>query len=190
MSELDASLKFYEKPLFLNLLLLGLNFTLFIFKFIFSLLTNSLALQADAFDNFTDVILVVAGLIGLLYSRKKPTKDFPYGYYKIENIISLIISLIIFLTAYNLIMQSFQEILNFFTGISKEVIVSLPIFIFLVGSLLLSVFLTIYLKIIGKKTKSPIIESEASEKLFDNLISTSVILGFIGAIFNIFILEK
>ncbi|MFX1314590.1 MAG: cation transporter [Promethearchaeota archaeon] len=35
-------------------------------------------------------------VIGIIYSRKKPNEKFPYGYYKIENIISLIISIFIF----------------------------------------------------------------------------------------------
>ena len=190
MIDNNQNLKFYESPIFLNFFLLVINVTLFIFKLIFSYMTNSLALQADAFDTLTDIVMVLAALIGIVYTRKKPNEKFPYGYYKIENIISMIISLFIFLTAYNIISQSISDILDFTSGDSKIINISISVFIFLIFSFTLSLFLTLYLKIIGKKTNSPIIKSEASEKFFDNFISLSVLVGFIGASFNLYFLDS
>ncbi len=183
-------MKFYESPIFLNFFLLFVNISLFISKSIFSLLTNSIALQADAFDNLTDIVMVFAALIGIIYSRKKPNEKFPYGYYKIENIISLIISLFIFYTAYNIILYSIRDIRDFISGDLKVINISISIFIFLVISFIITLSSSFYLKIIGKKTKSPIIESEASEKFLDNFISLSVLAGFIGACFNVFLLDS
>ncbi len=183
-------MKFYENPIFLNFFLLFVNISLFISKYIFSLLTNSIALQADAFDNLTDIVMVFAALIGIIYSRKKPNEKFPYGYYKIENIISLIISLFIFYTAYNIILHSIGDIRDFISGDLKVINISISIFIFLVISFTITLSSSFYLKIIGKKTKSPIIESEASEKFLDNFISLSVLAGFIGACFNVFLLDS
>ena len=190
MTYSSENLKYYQRPIFLNLLLLTVNVSLFIFKLIFSIITNSVALQADAFDNLTDIVMALAALIGIVYSRKKPNEKFPYGYYKIENIISLIISLFIFFTAYNILSQSIKDISDFISGSSKIINVSNSVFIFLVISFLISLFLTLYLKKIGKKTNSPIIESEASEKLFDNFISLSVLVGFIGISFNLYFLDS
>ena len=183
-------MKFYENPIFLNFFLLFVNISLFISKLIFSLLTNSIALQADAFDNLTDIVMVFAALIGIIYSRKKPNEKFPYGYYKIENIISLIISLFIFYTAYNIILHSIGDIRDFISGDLKVINISISVFIFLVISFIITLSSSFYLKIMGKKTKSPIIESEASEKFFDNFISLSVLAGFIGACFNVFLLDS
>jgi len=183
-------MKFYESPIFLNFFLLFINISLFISKSVFSLLTNSIALQADAFDNLTDIVMVFAALIGIIYSRKKPNEKFPYGYYKIENIISLIISLFIFYTAYNIILHSIGDIRDYISGDLKVINISISIFIFLVISFIITLSTSFYLKIIGKKTKSPIIESEASEKFLDNFISLSVLAGFIGACFNVFLLDS
>jgi len=190
MIETNHNLKFYERPVFLNFLLLIITVGLFILKLIFSYITNSLALQADAFDNLTDIVMIFAALIGITYSRKKPTEKFPYGYYKIENIVSLIISIFIFYTAYNIILQSIREILNSLSGNLKTIETSILIYIFLAISLIISLFITIFLKIIGKKTNSPVIESEASEKLYDNFITLSVLIGFIGASFNLYLLDS
>ena len=182
--------RFFTNPLFVNLLLLVVNSFLFLFKLIISNLSGSLALQADAFDNLTDIIMVLAAVVGIIYSKRKPNKHFPYGYYKIENIISLIISIIIFFTAYNIIITSFSEIFNFIAGFPKQILITPMIFLFLVISLLISFFSTIYLKLIGKKTKSPILQSQATEKLYDNFISSSVIIGFISAIFGINLVDS
>jgi len=53
-----------------------------------------------------------------------------------------------------------------------------------------SLILFIYLKSTNKKTGSPIIESEAKEKRYDLFISISVIIGFIGISFNIYIIDS
>jgi len=190
MTNKDISEKFYGKPLFVNLLLLVINLFLFVFKLIVASLSGSLALQADAFDNLTDIIMVFAAIVGIYYAKKKPNKKFPYGYYKIENIISLIISMVIFFTAYNIITTSFSEISETIAGFPKHIIVTPPIFLFLIISLLISFLSTIYLKIVGKQTKSPIIQSQATEKLYDNLISSSVIIGFISALFGINLVDS
>ncbi len=190
MNEPDKSKKFYTKPIFVNSVLLVVNLSLFIFKLIFADLSGSLALQADAFDNLTDIIMVFAALVGISYAKRKPNEKFPYGYYKIENIISLIISLVIFYTAYNVIIISFSEIFAHFVGLPKQIITSPVIFIFLIASLTISFSTTLYLRVIGKQTNSPIIQSQASEKFYDNLISSSVIIGFIGALFGVNFLDS
>ncbi|GAI63113.1 unnamed protein product [marine sediment metagenome] len=190
MNEPEKSRKFYAKPIFVNSVLLVVNLGLFIFKLIFADLSGSLALQADAFDNLTDIIMVFAALVGITYAKRKPNEKFPYGYYKIENIISLIISLVIFYTAYNVIIISFSEIYAHFVGLPKQIITSPLIFIFLIISLIISFSTTLYLRIIGKQTNSPIIQSQASEKFYDNLISSSVIIGFIAALFGVNFLDS
>jgi cation diffusion facilitator family transporter len=189
MIKSKENLKLYAKPYFINLILLTFNGGMFISKFIVALLTQSLALQADAFDNLTDLVMVLSSFIGILYSNKKPNKKFPRGYYRIENVISLVISVVIFFTAYRIITESIAQIINFINGKLNPVLVSLPAIIFLFISLGLSLSLTIYLKLVGRLSGSPIIESEVREKLYDNLISLSVLIGFIAASLNLFLLD-
>jgi cation diffusion facilitator family transporter len=186
----ESELKFYEKPSFINIILLIVNSLLFVLKLVFSIYTNSLALQADAFDNLTDIVMVITSLIGIIYTNKKPNEQFPYGYYRMENIISLVISIFIFFTAYTIIRDSISEIFNFFQGDYKTVLISPLIMAVLIISIGISALTTLYLIIIGKKASSEIIKSEAKEKLLDNFISLTVLFSFIGAYFNIFILDS
>jgi cation diffusion facilitator family transporter len=134
--------------------------------------------------------MIITALIGTYYAKKKPNEKFPYGYYKIENIISLIIAIFIFITAYNIIRESISEFTLFLKGEAKQIIISPAIFIFLVISLIFSISSAICLRLAGKKTNSPIIQSEANEKLLDCFISLSVIFGFISAFFNFFLLDS
>ncbi|MHA1144057.1 MAG: cation diffusion facilitator family transporter [Candidatus Helarchaeota archaeon] len=189
MKDNGKKIPVYARPIFTNIILLVLNVFLFIFKMIFGFMTRSIALQADAFDSITDVVMVITGLVGIIFATKKPNERFPYGYYKTENIVSLIIALLIFYTAYDIIMNSIQAIQGFFLGIPREILVSPEVFIFLFISLGFSIFLTIFLKISGKKSQSVIIQSEANEKIFDNLISLSVIVNFVCAFFRLFIFD-
>ncbi|TFG01006.1 MAG: cation diffusion facilitator family transporter [Promethearchaeota archaeon] len=190
MATSNSKLKIYERPLFINIFLFIVNTGLFILKLIFAYFTNSLALQADAFDNLTDIVMVITSLIGIIYTNKKPNEKFPYGYYRLENIVSLIISIFIFFTAYTIIRDSITEMTNFLQGDYKAIIVSPFIITILVISIVISFLTTLYLKLIGKKAESEIIESEATEKLMDNFISLTVLFGFIGAYFNIDILDS
>jgi cation diffusion facilitator family transporter len=184
------SLKFYENLLFINIILLFISLTLFIFKLVFGLITNSIALQADAFDSMTDIVISLSGIIGFIFTNKKPNEKFPYGFYKVENIISLIISLFIFLTAYNIIVRGFGDIINYVNGISRVTFFLNDVFFFLIISLTLSTVITIYLKYVSKRTNSPILKSEANEKMSDIFISLSVLIGFIGILFNFNLLDS
>ncbi|TXT67502.1 MAG: conserved membrane protein of unknown function [Promethearchaeota archaeon] len=186
----ESELKLYEKPSFINFVLLAVNSLLFTIKIIFSIYTNSLALQADAFDNLTDIVMVITSLIGIIYTNKKPNETFPYGYYRLENIISLIISIVIFFTAYTIIRDSITEIIDFFQGEYKEVLVSPLIIAVLIISIMISFITTLYVIMVGKRASSEIIESEAKEKLMDNFISLTVLFGFMGAYFDLFILDS
>jgi cation diffusion facilitator family transporter len=186
---LDINTKLYKKPVFLNLILLVINLGLFIFKIIFSILSNSLALQADAYDSLTDIFMALIAFIGLIYANKKPNEKFPYGYYKIENVISLVISFFIFYTALNIIYQAISDFNMFIGGSVKQFYLTAEVIIFLIISFGITILLTIYLKYVGRYSKSPIIQSQASEKLYDNFISLSVIVSFISAYFGLSLID-
>lgn len=180
----------YRQPIFINSFLLIFNIILFILKLIFSFLTKSIALQADAFDSMTDIVMYTIAIIGISFAKKKPNKKFPYGFYKLENIVSLIISLFIFLTGIIIIYQSSTSIFEFINGIPRNLNSSPLAFSFLILSLLSTLIIMVFLKRINKKIGSPIIESEAKEKFYDFFISLSVIVGFIGIIFKFYILDS
>ena len=179
-----------QKPVKINIILFLITLILIVFKIFFSLSTKSIALQADAIDNVTDLVMIIASLVGIIFTNKKPNDRFPLGYYRLENIISLVISIFIFFTAFNIIQESVIDIVEFFLGTPKIILVSIEVFIFLVISQIISIFIAIFLKLVSKHSNSPILDSEAKEKFYDSFISLTVLIGFIGAFFQAYLLDS
>ena len=70
-------------------------------KYVFGTLSGSLALMADAAHSLSDVISSATVLVGLKLSRRK-SAAFPYGLYKVENLVALLSAAAIFVVAYEL----------------------------------------------------------------------------------------
>lgn len=81
---------------------IGLNLAFVAIEFIFGLIYDSLALIADAGHNLSDVIGLVIALGASYLVRRKPTKNFTYGYKK-SSIIGAQINSLILLVAIGII---------------------------------------------------------------------------------------
>ncbi len=82
-----------------------LNLSLVFTKLVLSIVTGSLALRADAIHSLVDVFGSLALIMGLVISSRK-SSSFPYGLYKVENMVSIVISLLLFLTAYEIVLEA------------------------------------------------------------------------------------
>ena len=78
-------------------------------KYSVGVLSGSIALVADAVHSLTDVISSIGVFLGLKISSRKPTEAFPYGFYKAENIVSLLLALAIFYAGYEIILSSVEK---------------------------------------------------------------------------------
>jgi len=78
-------------------------------KGVVGLITNSAALLADALHSITDVLTALGAWIGLKIARRPASERFPYGYYRAESVVALIISIVILWSAVEL----------FFDGIAR-----------------------------------------------------------------------
>ncbi len=64
-------------------------------KFLVYGLTGSVAMLADAVHSFTDSFTSALVLLGIHISKRK-SETFPYGLYKVENLVSMFVSFAIF----------------------------------------------------------------------------------------------
>jgi cation diffusion facilitator family transporter len=158
----------------------GVSLFLLIIKVIVGNISGSIVLLTDALDSGIDLLTMIISWISLKISQRKPNEKFPYGYYKIESIISLFISLIILYSAYELII----------TGYSKLFIISLikfpllAIFVSII-SLITSLGLSKYLKNNGLKINSQLLISSSKERLTDSFKSGIVFLTIITSFYGI-----
>lgn len=84
-----------------SLLLVAIKTTL-------ALASGSLAIKADAIHSFSDIISAIIILIGIKIS-KRSTPAFPYGLYKLENLVALGTSLLIFFAGYEICLEVFRK---------------------------------------------------------------------------------
>ena len=80
---------------------IGINIILGTINLVVAVKSGSLAVRAEMVHNFVDLLTAIAVLIGLKLSTRK-TKEFPYGLYKLENVITVGLAVMIFLTAYEI----------------------------------------------------------------------------------------
>lgn len=148
------------------------NTGLVVIKLTLSFLTGSLSLAADAVHSFIDIIGSGALILGLIISQRK-SSSFPYGMYKVENLVAVIISLLLFGTAFEIVHQavfSASEIHEFSTWV-LVLVVSLILVPFLFGR---------YEVHMGTRFNSPGLIADGKNFTADVLSSTVVFFGLLG----------
>jgi cation diffusion facilitator family transporter len=154
-----------------------LNISLVFAKLFLSAATGSLALRADAIHSLVDVFGSLALIMGLVISSKK-SSSFPYGLYKVENVVSIIISLLLFLTAYDIVREALtaERLLNpYGEWIPLAVSLMIPI------PLLFGRF---EVKM-GQKANSPSLIADASQFKADALTASIVLFALLGQRYGI-----
>ena len=82
------------------------NILLVTIKAILAFISGSLAIKADAIHSLSDVASSVIVLLGIKISER-PASGFPYGLYKVENLVALVTSLLILLAGYEICVEVF-----------------------------------------------------------------------------------
>jgi cation diffusion facilitator family transporter len=80
---------------------IGINLLLSILNLEIALASGSLAVTSEMVHNLVDLLAAIVLLIGLRISQRK-NKSFPYGLYKVENVVSVMLSILIFFTGYEI----------------------------------------------------------------------------------------
>lgn len=145
------------------------NLSLLAAKLLLSALTASLALRADAVHTLVDVLASVALILGLKISERK-SEFFPLGLYKVENVASIAISFLLFLTAYEIFLEAAlgaEQAVPYqgYALLAVAAIIPLP---YLFGSFQIRV---------GLQTGSPSLVADGIQHRADVLTSSLVLLA-------------
>ncbi len=147
-----------------------LNLLLFASKFIVGVLSNSIAISADALNNLSDAGSSIVTLFGFRLANKAPDSDHPHGHGRYEYIAGLIVSILILFMGYELISISIHNIIN-----PSLIEYSSFALIILVSSISVKFYMYLYNKNIGNKIDSTALKASSIDSLSD-CISTSVVL--------------
>lgn len=174
-----------------------INIFLFLIKLFAGLVTNSVAIIADAVNNLSDSGSSLIMFVSFKLSSKPADEEHPFGHGRIEYLLSIAVGVIIIIVGFQLVLESIHKIRN-----PEEVSLTLLSAIILMVSILLKLWLYFFYHKIGNKINSNIIMATATDSMAD-VASTSVVLisllispliginldGYMGVIVGLLILK-
>ena len=149
------------------------NLLLALMKLIVGLLAGSVAIVADALNNFSDAGSAIVTLVSFKMAAKPADRDHPFGHARIEYIASMIVSFLILLVGSELFIDSVKKLLSPELLASQEI--SLFTLIVLGVSIVAKLLLSLFYRSVGSELNSPTLKASAQDSLFD-CISTSAVL--------------
>ena len=138
-------------------------------KVVLAYFSASLAVAASAVDSATDSAASVAVIGGLRLSTRK-SSAFPYGLYKIENVISVIIAIFIFVAGFEIAKRALSSP-------EQSPVITPWILGWLVAGVLINLFFGRYATAVGRRTESPALIAEGRHRQVDVISSTVVVLA-------------
>ncbi len=158
--------------IFLNLVLFGI-------KYFAGVISHSIAITADAFNNLSDAGSTVITLAGLRLAERKPDKDHPFGHGRMEYLSGLAVSVIIILVGIELFGSSVDKIIN-----PTAVDTSIAAIVILVASILIKGYMFIYNNKVGKKINSAGMKATALDCIGDAGATSVVLISTIISYFT------
>lgn len=158
-----------------------LNVLLFAGKYIAGVITASVSVTADSFNNLSDAASSMVTLLGFKLANQKAHSDHPFGHGRFEYISGLAVSFLIILMGFEVLKTSLSKIIN-----PTDTVFSAVSVIILAASIGVKLYMFLYNKDIGGKIDSAAMKATAYDS-FGDMASTAVVLasGIISHLTNI-----
>ncbi|SCN24282.1 Ferrous-iron efflux pump FieF [Clostridium sp. N3C] len=160
------------------------NIILFIIKLLVGLFTKSIAVTADAFNNFTDSASSLITIIGFKLSKAPADEEHPFGHGRIEYISALLVSFMVMFVGIQFIKSSFNRIIN-----PQEVVFETVPFVLMLLSILIKIWLSSFNKTIGNKINSSALKASSFDALGDVVTSSVVAFSLLLSLWTSFPLD-
>lgn len=154
------------------------NLILFIIKLIAGLLSGSLAIIADAFNNLTDMGSSVVTMLGFKLASKPADREHPFGHGRMEYMSAAFVSVLIILVGFELFTESFNKLKNPTPTTASILTVAI-----LTISILIKLWMALFNRKVGKKIDSAALIATATDSLNDCISTGTVLLISIFSIF-------
>ena len=149
-----------------------LNLLLSAGKLVAGLLTGSIAVTADAFNNLSDAGSSVVTLVGFKLAGQKADDGHPFGHGRIEYLAGLLVSLLILMVGVELGKSSIEKIIH-----PEDVAFSLLSVGILAVSILVKLWMCLFNRKLGKRIGSTAMEATATDSLSDVVATSAVLAG-------------
>lgn len=153
-----------------------LNVLLFAGKYLAGVLSGSIAITADAFNNLSDAGSSIITLIGFKFSGMKPDADHPFGHGRIEYVSGLGVAILIILMGIELLKSSIEKIRN-----PQPVEASALTVAILIASICVKLYMAYYNRSVGKRIHSEAMQATATDSLSDSFATAAVLIAMASA---------
>jgi len=158
---------------------MALNALLCVFKLIAGVVSGSIAVTADAFNNLSDAASSLITLIGFKLSAKKPDPDHPFGHGRIEYLTGLVVSFLILLMGFELFKSSVGKILS-----PSPTVLSPLTALILLSSIAVKGYMFAYNRALGSRLSSPAMDAVAADSRSDMLATSLILVSMLIAHFT------
>ncbi len=148
------------------------NLFLFVLKLVIGMLSGSVAITSDAFNNLSDAGSSLVAAISARLAGQKPDAEHPWGHGRIEYIASLIVSFLILFVGVELLRSSFSGLFE-----PTAPSFSLISLLLLGASVLIKLWMWSYNRYIASLTDAAVLRAAAADSLGDALSSSVVIVS-------------
>lgn len=157
------------------------NLLLFAMKIIVGLLTKSIAVTADAFNNFTDSASSLVTIIGFKLSNAPADEEHPFGHGRFEYISALIVAFMVMFVGLQFVKSSFDRIMN-----PEPVLFETVPFILMLVSIVTKIWISRFNGLIGKRINSSALKASSFDALGDVITSSVVAFSLLLSLWTSF----
>ena len=157
------------------------NLVLFGIKLLAGILSGSISIQADAFNNLSDAASSVVSMVSFRLSSKPADRDHPYGHERIEYVASMAVSFLILLMGYELVKGAIDKILH-----PASTVFSALVFGILAVSVAAKLGLFLLNHRIARAIDSEVLKATAADSLSDAVATTAVLASALVGRFTSF----
>lgn len=151
---------------------IGLNILLFFGKWLAGMISGSIAITADAFNNLSDAGSSIITLIGFRLSGQEPDPEHPFGHGRMEYISGLLVSVAILVMGFELIWSSIGKLRS-----PEPIESSTLVFGILIASILVKLYMFFYNHSLSKKIESAAMKATSVDSLSDTVATTLVLIA-------------
>ena len=151
---------------------IALNVFLFAGKYLAGVISGSIAITADAFNNLSDAGSSFISLVGFKFSGMKADADHPFGHGRIEYVSGFGVSMVIILMGIELFKTSIEKIFHPEPVETGALAVGI-----LVVSICVKGYMCFYNRTVGKKIQSETMKATAMDSMSDSIATTAVLIS-------------
>ncbi|MDD7295378.1 MAG: cation diffusion facilitator family transporter [Oscillospiraceae bacterium] len=155
------------------------NIILFCIKYLAGILSGSIAILSDAFNNLSDCASCLVTFFGYKMAAKPADKGHPFGHGRVEYLTSLLIAILIVLMGVELLRDSVKKLLS-----PEPVTFHWLVLCILLFSIAVKLWMAFFNRKLGKRIGSSVMIATAKDSYSDVLATTATLIVLIVSLFT------